>query len=149
MSVVDMTKAPEALEGAEAAGKKGGKKKLLLVLLVVVLLAGAGYWFLLKPSGPSVPQPGAVVKLDAIQVNLSGNHYLKVGIALQASKSAAADLDGSKALDQTIDVFSGQSMARLGRPAYRQRLKKQLEHRLEDAYEGDVMGVYFTDFVTQ
>jgi flagellar FliL protein len=149
MSVVDMTKAPEALEGAEAAGKKGGKKKLLLVLLVVVLLAGAGYWFLLKPSGPSVPQPGAVVKLDAIQVNLSGNHYLKVGIALQASKSAAADLDGSKALDQTIDVFSGQSMAQLGRPAYRQRLKKLLEHRLEDVYDGDVIGVYFTDFVTQ
>ena len=40
-----------------------------------------------------------MVKLDAIQINLADDHYLKVGIALQASKDAGEELDGSKALD--------------------------------------------------
>jgi flagellar protein FliL len=151
MSVVDMPKTVDSQLGQDPAeAKGGGKKKLVVLFLVVALVGGAGYWFFLKPSGPEkAPEPGVVVKLDAIQINLADDHYLKVGIALQASKSAAADLDGSKALDQTIDVFSGKSMAQLGRPAYRQRMKKLLEHRLEDAYDGDVIGVYFTDFVTQ
>jgi flagellar FliL protein len=150
MSVVDIAKtAPEADEESGAAG--GGKKKLLLVILVLALAGGAAYWFLLRPSGTAeaAPEPGAVVKLDAIQVNLADDHYLKVGIALQASKDAGEELDGSKALDQTIDLFSGQSMEDLSRRAFRDKLKQSLEHRLDEAYEGEVIGVYFTDFVSQ
>jgi flagellar protein FliL len=150
MSVVDIAKPTEAGGAVSAEGeKKGGKKKLVVVVLLVAVLAGAGYWFFLKPSGPSKPQPGVVVKLDAIQVNLTGGHYLRVGIALQATKSAGEELDGSKALDATIDTFSGRSMAQLARPDAREKLKESLEKRLEKLYEGDVMGVYFTDFVTQ
>ena len=59
----------------------------------LLLAAGAGYWFFLKPAGGAekAPEPGVVVKLDAIQINLADGHYLKVGIALQASKDAAED----------------------------------------------------------
>jgi len=138
----------DVTEGEEAAG--GGKKKLVVVVLVVALLAGAGYWFFLKPSGkPAPPVAGAVVKLDPIQINLADSHYLKVGLALQATKKAGEEVDGSKALDQTIALFSGKSMSQLSRPAYRSKMKKELEHHLDKAYEGEVMGVYFTDFVTQ
>ena len=42
-----------------------------------------------------------------------------------------------------------QTVAKLARPAYRTKMKKELEQHLDKAYEGDVMGVYFTDFVTQ
>jgi flagellar FliL protein len=141
-------KPTEVPDGEEAEG--GGKKKLIVVVLVVALLAGAGYWFFLKPSGkPAPPVAGAVVKLDPIQINLSGSHYLKVGIALQATAKAGEEVDGSKALDQTIALFSGEDMTKLSRPAYRSKMKKELEHHLEEAYEGEVMGVYFTDFVTQ
>jgi flagellar protein FliL len=150
MSVVDIAKPAEAT-GEEVASGGGGKRKLILVLLVLTLMAGAGYWFLLAPAGGAekAPEPGAVVKLDAIQVNLADDHYLKVGIALQASKDAGEEIDGSKALDETIDLFSGQSMDDLARRAFRDKMKQSLEHRLDEAYEGEVIGVYFTDFVSQ
>ncbi|NUR07127.1 MAG: flagellar basal body-associated FliL family protein [Nocardioidaceae bacterium] len=149
MSVVDIAK-PADTEAA-APAKKGGKKKLLVVVLLVALLGGGGgYWFLLKPSGePKAPEPGAVVTLEPIQVNLTDGHYLRIGIALQASKDAGEEVDGSKALDATIETFSGRSMDELGRGAMREKLRKVLEHRLDEAYEGEVIGVYFTDFVTQ
>jgi flagellar FliL protein len=148
MSVVDIAKTPEGLDEDEPGG---GKKKLVIILVLVVALAGAGYWFFLKPSGGAekAPEPGAVVKLDAIQINLADGHYLKVGIALQASKAAGEELDGSKALDQTIELFSGQSQEDLAKRAFREKMKSTLEHRLDEAYEGEVIGVYFTDFVSQ
>ena len=149
MSVVDLAKPPE-VTGEEAGASGGGSKKLLLVVLVLALVGGAGYWFFLKPGGePAEPEPGVVLKMDAIQINLADAHYLKLGIALQASKDAGEDLDGSAALDETIDLFSGQAVEDLARRAYREKLKKELEHRLDEAYDGEVIGVYFTDFVTQ
>jgi flagellar FliL protein len=86
--------------------------------------------------------------MEPIQVNLAGGHYLKIGIALQLT-AAAHEADGSAALDATIDLFSGKDMSELTRPESREKLKHELEKELEHAYHGDVMGVYFTDFVTQ
>ncbi|HET7387493.1 MAG TPA: flagellar basal body-associated FliL family protein [Nocardioidaceae bacterium] len=142
---------PTQAAGEEEQVKpKGKKKKLLLVFAVVLLLAGGAWWFMLRPApADAKPEPGAVVTLDAIQVNLAHGHYLRIGIALQTTKSASPDLDGSKALDATISLFSGQSMHRLAERTYRHKLKSQLEHRLEKSYDEEVMGVYFTDFVTQ
>ncbi len=149
MSIVDIAKSPPSIEADAPAG--GGKKKLIIIVLVLLLAAGGAYWFVLKPKSgaPKAPEPGVVVKLDAIQINLADDHYLKVGIALQASKSAGEELDGSKALDQTIDLFSGQSMTDLSRRAFRDKMKTNLEKRLDEAYDGEVIGVYFTDFVSQ
>ncbi|HET7357811.1 MAG TPA: flagellar basal body-associated FliL family protein [Nocardioidaceae bacterium] len=145
MSVVDIA-APETEEVEE---KRGRKKLVVVVLLVIAVAAAAGWWFVLKPAAPSRPQPGAVLKLDAIQVNLADGHYLRIGIALQASKGAPTDLDGSKALDATIELFTGQQMDKLAVRSYRHRLKGELVHRLDTLYDGEVIGVYFTDFVTQ
>lgn len=148
MSVVDMTKAPAA--EAETPAKKSPLKLIIIVVVVMALLGGAAYWFLLKPPGPKKPpEPGVVVKMDSIQINLQGDHYLKIGIALQASKKAGEDLDGSKALDQTISIFSGRSMKMLAKSDYREKLKKELVKKLEKSYDDEVIGVYFTDFVTQ
>lgn len=127
----------------------GGKKKLLMIGLVLVLVAGAAYWFVLKPKPANqAPVAGLVVPLESIQVNLAGGHYLKVGIALQLVAGVKAE-DGSKALDALIEQFSGRPMSQLTQPVQREKLKKQLENDLDKAYDGDVMGVYFTDFVTQ
>ena len=132
----------------EEVGAPKSRTKLLLVVLVL-LLVGGGAWFVLKPSTHEAPEPGVVVKLDAIQVNLAAGHYLRIGIALQASKDAGAEVDGSKALDATIDLFSGRPVEELSRKGSRAALKRQLEQRLDLIYEGEVIGVYFTDFVTQ
>jgi flagellar FliL protein len=135
-----------------AEEKKGGKLKLIIIAVVVLaVVGGAGYWFFLKPAGKEPPpEPGLVVKLEPIQINLTADHYLKVGIALQATAAVGeTPIDGSKALDATIALFSGQTMEELARPEHREKMKKRLEKQLEKAYEHEVMGVYFTDFVTQ
>ena len=136
-------------EPGDELPKAGGKKKKILLLLVLVLaIGGAAYWFVLKPAPEGEPEPGEVVRLEPIQVNLEGGHYLKIGIAMQLT-AGAHEADGSMALDATIDLFSGRSMDELTRPPQRQELKKELEKELEHLYHGEVMGVYFTDFVTQ
>ena len=147
MSKVDVAVGDEV----EAEGEGGGrKKKVLVVLLVLALVGAATWWFLLRPaSAEEAPNPGAVVQLEAIQVNLADGHYLRIGIALQATDEVEEELDGSKALDATIELFTGERQEQLARKPYRDELKEKLEHRLEEAYEGEVMQVYFTDFVTQ
>ena len=141
----------KATEGDEEATGGGGRMKLILVVVVLLAVAGGAYFFLLAPKSEAKPkpEPGVILKLDPIQVNLAGDHYLKLGLALQASKKAPAELDGSKALDIAIDEFSGLNMDDLARKAYRHKLQKELNRRLGKAYEEEVIGSYFTDFVTQ
>jgi flagellar FliL protein len=136
-------------EAAEAKEKKkGGKKKLVIILVAVLALGGGGYWFMLRPKPPAAPKPGSVVALDPIQINLEGAHYLRVGIALQLTDKTK-EADGSKALDATIDEFSGLTVTEVTDPKKRRQLKLELTHKLEKLYEDEVMGVYFTEFVTQ
>jgi flagellar FliL protein len=142
MSVTEMS-TPEAAAPAKS------RKPLLLVAVVVVALAAGAWWFMIRPAGADeAPKPGEVLQLEPIQVNLEGGHYLKIGIALQAVEGAE-HVEGSKALDATIELFSGSTMADLADQKQRSRLKQQLVEELDHRYHGEVMEVYFTDFVTQ
>ena len=141
-----VNQAPEVEQ--EDAEKPRSKKKLLIIVVALLLVAAAAWWFFLKPSGPEEPKPGEIVPLEATQINLASGHYLKVGVALQLTEGAS-EIDGSKALDATIDLFSGLPVSEVSRPKSRHHLKEQLVKELEKRYEGDVMGVYFTEFVTQ
>lgn len=141
--------APGAAAPEEKA-KGGGKKKILVIVLVVAVVAGAAWFFLLRPSGEAEPEavPGEVVALEPVQINLAESHYLRIGVALQLIEGAH-EIDGSKALDAVIEIFSGRSTDELTKPAGRHKLKKELMHTLEESYHGEVMDVYFTEFVTQ
>ncbi len=113
------------------------------------MVGGGAYKFMLAPASASVrADPGTVVPLEPIQINLAGEHYLRIGVALQLT-SAAKEADGSKALDATIDEFSGRTMEEVTSPMKRRQLKRALVKHLEHLYEGEVMGIYFTEFVTQ
>lgn len=148
MTVTSMPPPTAPAAGAAApAAKGGGTKKLVIVLVAVLALGGGGYWFM-RPKPAAPPKAGEVVKLDAIQVNLAAAHYLRLGLALQLT-TKAKEAEGSKALDAAIGVFSGLPMSEVNDPAKREELKKGLEKKLEHLYEGEVMGVYFTEFVTQ
>jgi flagellar protein FliL len=152
MSTVTTVKAeapPAELQEDQKPG--GGKKKLLIGVLVLALGAGAGWWFLLRPAaaGEQAPEPGEVLVIEAIQINLADGHYLRLGLALQKTTDASEHVEGSKALDAAIELFTGQQMERLAEGKHRNKLKNELEHELEELYHGEVMGVYFTDFVTQ
>jgi flagellar FliL protein len=134
---------------ADESEPSGGKKKKLIVIALVLVLAGAAaWWFFLRPSGPAEPEPGEVMTMEPIQVNLADGHYLRVGIALQLSADAH-EADGSKALDATIELFSGVEQADLVKAGQRKELKAKLEEKLHHDYHGDVLEVYFTEFVTQ
>ncbi|MGA9748840.1 MAG: flagellar basal body-associated FliL family protein [Nocardioides sp.] len=143
------TLAPDEAEAPEK--KKGGKKKLLMIVVVLLLGGGAAWWFMLRPaSAEEELVPGEVHPLEAIQINLQDDHYLRIGLALQAVEGGGhGEFDGSKALDATIEIFTGESKDDLAETEYRHKLKKKLEHELEELYHHEVMGVYFTDFVTQ
>jgi flagellar FliL protein len=144
MSVADIA-APETTE----APVKSRKKLLLIVAVATLVLAAGAWWFLIRPAGAEAkPTPGEVVQLEPIQVNLAGGHYLKIGIALQAVKGAK-EVDSSKALDATIELFSGTTVEHLANAGDRAKLKQALAQELEHRYHGEVMEVYFTDFVTQ
>jgi flagellar FliL protein len=145
-------KAPETDE----APAKGGKKKLMLILLVVVLAAaGAAYFFLFSGSSSAAAEPvaGDVLVLEPIAVNLAGGGYLKIGVTLQFTEAGSAaghsgsGPDGSKATDLIISTFSQAAPADV--TGAREALKVALEEKIVEAYHGDVMDIYYNEYVTQ
>ena len=146
----------------EETEAKGGKKKLFLVLAVVLVAAAAGaaYFFLFSGSDEAEaaePVHGGYVALEPIAVNLAGGGYLKVGITLEITAAAAggghggASVDGAKAYDQIISTFSQAKPEDV--TGAREALKEALEAKIIAAYTEDevpmVMGIYFTEYVTQ
>jgi flagellar FliL protein len=144
-------KAPETDE----APATGGKKKLTLILLVVLLAAaGAAYFFLFTGSAEAEePVPGEVLTLEPVAVNLAGGGYLKVGLALQLVESeagghgGATGPSGAKAADLVISTFSQAQPADV--IGARDALKEALEQKIIEAYHGEVLGIYYTEYVTQ
>jgi flagellar FliL protein len=149
--------APTEVEKAPKEKKKKGKRLILIVLVLVLVGGGAGYWFLLKPSGAepaaeaveAPPEPGAVVVIEPISLNLADGHYLRLGLGLQLTAEVAEEPDTARALDQAVSLFSGRSVAEVASTEGREALRVELIALLDEAYEGEVMDVYFTDYVTQ
>jgi flagellar protein FliL len=135
----------------EQTTKKGRPVKLIAFVLVLVVALAAGWFLVIAPKhhGAAAPTPGAVLPLDSQQINLAAGHYLRLGVALQLTDKASKDVDGSKALDAAISVFSGLSVDQVMKAGAREELKKKLLADLEHRYDGEVMDVYFTEFVTQ
>ena len=141
------------LDGEEE-GKKGGKKKLIIIAapVLVILIAAAAWFFLLRggeEKAEPAPLPGVVVRMDPISVNLAGGHYLKVGIALQATIDAHEEPDGSHAQDLAVTLLSGRTVEELADGAAREAIKAELLTEVTESYEHSVMDVWFYEFVTQ
>ena len=156
---------PEPTEATAApAAKKGGRKKLIVVVAVLVVAAAAA-WTFLKPSpaasATEAPQPGPVVQLEPLTLNLADGHYLKLGLALQVTEAVAEEaaahgegpaeplVDGARALDAAISVLGDQTYAKLLAPGGRAKAKALLEKEIKHRYEGEVLTVYLTQFVMQ
>jgi flagellar FliL protein len=135
----------------------GSRKKLLLVAISLVAVA-AGWYLLLGPGAggdgeeaAKKPEPGEVLSLEPITMNLADGRLLKVGLALQvvASPSGGHELTGAVALDEAIAYLGGRTYAELVSPDARQAAKDELSKRVADRYHHDVIEVYFTEFVMQ
>ena len=156
-----MSTKEKADETDEATEAKGGKKKLVLILLVVLLAAaGAAYFFLFSGGEAAAEEEpvssGTFLPLDPVAVNLAGGGYLKIGVSLELTEEGAAGghgagLDGSKATDLVISTFSQAAPADV--TSARDALKEALEQKIVEAYTEDghplVMGIYYTEYVTQ
>jgi flagellar protein FliL len=163
---VALQKAPSAEDKStdEAAAAKGGKSKLMMLGAILVLVGVVAYLMFLKPSSggtkaaPPPPEPGVVLSMEPLTLNLAGGHFLKLGMALQFTKDgvpAEGKPDGSKAADAAINLMSNREVAELSSNKARNELKKQLIDRVEKAYEDEktkksaVMDIYLTEFVMQ
>lgn len=154
------TKKAPAKDGDEAVEPaEGGRKKIVMIAVPLVALV-AGWYFLMGPgAGASAaeaeaeakPQkPGAVLELEPITMNLADGRLLKVGIALQqVYEPKAYELTGAVALDEAIKYLGEHTYEQLVVPAGREAAKAELSERVAVRYEGDVMEVYFTEFVMQ
>jgi flagellar FliL protein len=149
--------APKPEETPEPPAKKG-KKKLVLIGGVVALLAvAAAAWFLfLKPAPAEAAEPepepvvlGEVVPVDSVSLNLANGRYLRLGFALQLSADVKEEVNTARAVDQAIALFSGRDIAEVSDPAVRDQLVTELTHELSETYEGEVLDVYLTEYVTQ
>jgi flagellar FliL protein len=152
-------------ETAEAPKKKKKSKMRLIIIIAAVLLLGGGgataYLLFFKgdkaEAAPKEPTKGAVVTMDnAITINLADAHYLKMGFTLQLTEAAGETApDVSNAIDLAIDEYTGLKIADLetekGREAHKEALLKNIEkaYLAEGETESPVMGIYFTQFVTQ
>ncbi|MDX6495873.1 MAG: flagellar protein FliL [Gaiellales bacterium] len=142
----------------EAAPPKKSKKMLFMIIGAVLMLGGGagGGYFIFAPKGPPPPPvAGKVIPLDSITVNLANGHFLKIGLALQATADAAEAPDGSKAKDLMIAQFSNKPVAELSSEKARDHQKEQLKDKIVKAYTDEaggtkmVMDIYFTEFVMQ
>ena len=144
-------------DAEDGEAKKGGKLKLIIIAVVALLAIGAGlYFFVFAGSGDDAepaPVAGIVLPLDSVTVNLAGGGYLKVGVTLQLTEEAGETApDGAEATDIIIDMFSQAQPTDV--TGNRDAMKAELQQRIEDAYNteeaGDlVMGIYYTEYVTQ
>jgi flagellar FliL protein len=139
------------------APKKSKKMLMIIVAAVVVLLGGgAGAFFMLKGDSAEAAAPvkGVVTAIDApLTINLKDGHYLKVGFALQQTADAHEAVDPSEALNLAIETYTGMSVAELATEKGREHAKDKLLEKIVEAYTVDgtqeVMGIYYTSFVTQ
>ncbi|GGC01652.1 flagellar basal body-associated FliL family protein [Cellulomonas carbonis] len=148
-----------AAPAEETEAKGGSRKKLVMIVLAVLLLGGgAGWYFLMGPGAGAeeaaeehAPEPGEVLTIDSININLADGHYLRIGLALQMTADAAGhgEIQAAPALDHAIALYSGRPVTEVASPEGREALKAELLHRLEEPYHEGVMDLYFTEYVTQ
>jgi len=167
----------EGADEDEKKGGLGKILKLVaLILPTVLLIVGAVYFLVLAPASDSAdpgsasstsakatstddpeadpaaePAPtevaGKLVTVDPITINLANGHYLKVGLALQATADAGEEVSGSKAMDALITEFSGKTVDELATQEGRDAAKKALTKLIKKAYEKKVYLIFWTTFV--
>jgi flagellar FliL protein len=84
-----------------------------------------------------------------VTINLASGHYLKLGMTLQATAAVAEAVDGSKALDAAIDLYSGMPIDEISSSDGREKSKDELIEKVKEAYEDEIYDIYYTTFVYQ
>ena len=109
-----------------------------------------------EAAGPPTTEPpvmGEIAIIEPININLADGHFLRVGVALQLVETALKEEfekgENAKTNDLLIAHLGGASIEELSTAEGRAKMKKELKKELKETYEGDVIDMYFTDFVMQ
>lgn len=99
-------------------------------------------------------KPGPVIDLSSTTINLADGRYLKVGFAVQMPEGADAQLakdegKGARAVDIAISKLQSMTMKQLMPPSARIQTKYEIGADVCATYEGEILTVYFTEFVMQ
>ena len=153
-------KAPGARTGASGADQDGSAKgkrkslklKLIVGLLVLLLGGGAAAKFTVlapKPANAAAakPEPGPIVQLSELTLNLTGGQYLRMKMALETVKGSKPIADTTLATQLIIDQYSNHTPAELTGDAARQKAKAALLAKLQKAYPKQIMDALYTEFV--
>lgn len=155
-----MSTPPSAETSAPDSGKKRNKLLIAIILLLTLVVVGGGAFVVLTVLGDDAgqtgetivversPEPGDVVPVTSVSVNLAGGHYLRLAFSLQLTADSEG-VEEARVQDIAIDLFSGREMSEINTEESRNELKATLVERLSEAFDGEVLDVYLTDFVTQ
>lgn len=160
----------------ESAAKGGGALRLVMVSVLSLSIAAAGYFIGGRGGGDAAatdvaadhveeevePEIESILDLDAVNVNLTDDHYLRVAISLglghieEESSSdghgteEVAEFPSAPAADLVLTTFAERSMAELSEPAGRSAARAELEAHLKEYYGDDVIvTIFITEFVMQ
>jgi flagellar FliL protein len=164
------TATPEGGNEAAVPKKKNRGKGLVIgtILFLVLGAGGGGAWYFLNGSGSTPKQeagtekekkPPVFVPLEAFTVNLTGegDHYLQVGIVLQAVDEAAVD-DIKQQMplirNRLLLLLSAKTATELVTPEGKQKLSNQILSESRQSLTGKapdrgVQNVLFASFVIQ
>ena len=139
-------------EASRPKEEAGGKKKMILILRRAARASrGAGYWFFLKPrAADRRPSPARSSPWSRSRSTSTDGHYLQLGIALQLGRRRRGGRrqQGAGRRDRPVQR-ADRSTRSTPAEAARASSRTSSESELEQAYEDEVMDVYFTEFVTQ
>ena len=164
-------------EKKEAAAEKKSKKKLFIIMGAVVLVlligGGVGAWLFLKAKpvaegdkdpGQQVPVPalgqqaqiGPMVNIEEFIVNIiSGDaaHYVKASITVELSNEEVK-IEVEQRMPQMRDaillLISNKTYEELQDLQGKKQLKAELLSKINSfLHSGQVVSVYFTNFVVQ
>lgn len=159
---------PEAEEQKETSKPKSGSKKLIiLIAIAAVLLAGGGtgaYFLFSKSSGgeqgdapkKEKEHENIVQEMDTFLVNLvdpGGKRFLKVTMKMKLNSPQAQDEFKGRQFemrDIVLMLLTSKEYEEVSKPEDKITLKKDILTSLNRAMrKGQVVDVYFTDFLVQ
>lgn len=99
-------------------------------------------------------EEGGQIPLDSVTVTLQDGGYLKFAVALQLAKDTKAaefvkENEGEKARSVALESFTCRTTQDVSTAAGQQEAKDEVAARVVNSYHGEVLDVYFTEWIIQ
>ncbi len=159
--------AGEPEEKKEPQKPKSKKKAFLIILILAVVLLGGGgagayFFFFKQPPGDEKElksqkeQPQVIQEMETFLVNLAdpgGKRFLKVTLKAKLSSNETLEefkTRGFELRDVVLTILSSKEVEDVARPEDKLTLKRDIMTMLNrNLRKGQVMDIYFTDFLIQ